>query len=109
MGKVLNVLLLIPVFIAFSCTQNTIRHTMKSKNTMDIKVLGIKGCEATSRTIELVKSVSQSMDIHIALDTVIIESQEQAQNEHFIGSPTVKINGLDIEPEARDAKFFGVT
>lgn len=76
---------------------------------MNIQILGIKGCGSTPKTVELVKSVANSMGINIDLQIVTIETPEQAREEHFIGSPTVKINGLDIEPAARDVKFFGIT
>lgn len=76
---------------------------------MDVKVLGVQGCEATVKTIDLVKSVAEAMGVHIDLVRVVIETPEQAPKERFIGSPTVRVNGRDIEPAARATQFFGVT
>lgn len=76
---------------------------------VDVKVLSIKGCQATPPTIELVESVAQEMNIDIELAVQVVETPEQAQENRFIGSPTVQINGLDIEPDARKIEFFGVT
>jgi hypothetical protein len=45
--------------------------------------------------------------IEIDLKIVPVESQEQAQQWKFLGSPTVQVNGLDIEPSARSATAFG--
>ena len=31
-----------------------------------------------------------------------IQNEEEAKAVHFLGSPTIQINGLDIEPERRN-------
>ena len=76
---------------------------------MQVKVSGIQGCEATPKTIDLVQSVAQTMGVQIDLVHVVIETPEQAREERFVGSPTVMVNGRDIEPAARNTQFFGVT
>jgi len=76
---------------------------------VDVKVLSIKGCQATPPTIELVESVAKEMNINVNLNLTVIETPEQAQKNRFIGSPTIQINGLDIEPELRKIELFGVT
>jgi hypothetical protein len=40
---------------------------------------------------------------------VIVGSEEQARKMRFLGSPTVQIEGFDIEPSARDSIAFGLT
>ncbi len=75
---------------------------------IEVKVLSIKGCEATPPTILLLKSVAKELNINFNLTHIVVETSEQAQKEHFVGSPTVQINGLDIEPTAREIKSFGV-
>ena len=37
-----------------------------------------------------------------------IESPEAAEAERFLGSPTVRIDGEDIDPGARDRSDFGL-
>jgi len=76
---------------------------------INIKILSIDGCKATPPTIELVKSIAAEMNGDLNLTHVVINTPEQAQKERFLGSPTVQINGIDIEPNARDIQFFGVT
>lgn len=66
-------------------------------------------CPATPATIQLVESVARGMDISIALESVLVDSPEQAQALAFLGSPTVQASGLDIEPEARSRTDFGLT
>lgn len=84
-------------------------HANGEIGVIPVRVLSIKGCEATPPTIERVTSVAAELNIKMRLIPVVIESSEQAVKERFLGSPTVQINELDIEPEARGIQNFGVT
>jgi hypothetical protein len=66
-------------------------------------------CPATPGTIRLVESVARDMGISIAVEQVLVDTPEQAQAVAFLGSPTVQVEGRDIEPEARIRKDFGLT
>jgi hypothetical protein len=46
---------------------------------INVKVLSIKGCEATPPTIDLVKSVAQELQIKIKLARIIVEISGQAK------------------------------
>jgi hypothetical protein len=37
-----------------------------------------------------------------------IDTQEEAERERFLGSPTVRVDGRDIEPMAVDRRDFGL-
>lgn len=74
-----------------------------------VKVLSLDKCSATPPTIELVKDVAKELGIAISLEHVVVKTREQAEQHRHIGSPTVQINGLDIEPGARGIEQFGVT
>ena len=76
---------------------------------VEIKILGSEGCANTPPTVELVKSVAQNLDIPVNIEMVMVGTQEQARQLRFLGSPTVQIEGLDIEPSARDSLAFGLT
>jgi len=81
---------------------------MKGNNMkVAVKVLFSEGCDNTPPTIDLIKQTALESGIEIDLKIVPIESQEQAQQSKFLGSPTVQINGLDIDPSARSATAFG--
>jgi len=42
------------------------------------------------------------------VEEIEIRSDEDAKVWSFVGSPSVRINGLDIEPEARHVRHFGL-
>jgi hypothetical protein len=46
--------------------------------------------------------------IHAELNLHRVESVEMAESEHFLGSPTVRVDGEDIEPGAGAREDFGL-
>lgn len=74
-----------------------------------IRVLYSEGCASTPPTVKLVKNIAQDLNIPVSMEMVLVGTQEQAQEQRFLGSPTVQIEGLDIEPSARDSVAFGLT
>lgn len=76
---------------------------------MDVKVVSLEKCNATPPTIALVKELAKEMGISINFSHAIVKNQDDANKHHHIGSPTVQINGLDIDSGARGVTQFGVT
>jgi hypothetical protein len=74
---------------------------------VEVRVLFSEGCDNTPPTKDLIEKISLELGIEIDLKIVPVESQDQAQQWKFLGSPTVQVNGLDIEPSARSATAFG--
>jgi len=76
---------------------------------MEVKVIHLEGCGATPPTISLIQKVAKDLGVKIHLERVVVKTTEEAKKFRHIGSPTVQINGLDIEADARDVKNFGLT
>jgi hypothetical protein len=76
---------------------------------IQIRVLYSEGCASTPLTVELVKNIAQGLNKRVNVEAVMVDTPEQAQELRFPGSPTVLIDGLDIEPSARDSLSFGLT
>ncbi|MGB6063306.1 MAG: hypothetical protein WBG50_00760 [Desulfomonilaceae bacterium] len=76
---------------------------------VQIRILYSEGCAGTPPTVEMVKNIAQELNIPINIETVIVETEEQALELRFLGSPTVQIEGVDIEPSALDSLAFGLT
>ena len=73
-----------------------------------VRVLYTKGCANTPPTMQLIKRVAQDMEISVQIDQVSVTSHVQAETLCFLGSPTVQINGQDIELAARRLSDFGI-
>ena len=72
-------------------------------------MISLEKCPATAETIGLVNEAARELGIAISLEHTIVQTPEDAVLLRHIGSPTVQINGLDVEPGAREIKQFGIT
>ena len=65
------------------------------------------GCPATPKTVELIKECISELGINVDFRKVLVATQEEADAWRFLGSPTVQVGGIDIDPAARDSTVFG--
>lgn len=56
-----------------------------------------------------VRSVASRLGIEIDLRLVRVEAPDGAVREGFLGSPTVRVNGIDVDPSARGRRDFGLS
>ena len=75
---------------------------------MKIEVLHIADCPNHKPVVERLRDVLCAAGIVDTVTEVEVLSTTDAEKWKFVGSPTVRINGLDIEPEARAAQHFGL-
>ena len=66
---------------------------------MKIELLYVKGC---SRWKSALARVSEPVRI------IEVDNQEEAVRLRFLGSPTIRIDSYDIEPEASSRSDFGL-
>ena len=75
--------------------------------TIDVRVLHISGCENAAATVSLVSEISDNIGLVADLQVIEVRDQEQAETLQFLGSPTVQINGQDIDPAVRGKSTYG--
>jgi hypothetical protein len=66
---------------------------------MRIQVLMSPGCGHGARALELVADVVQQSAPGAEIETILIASHEDAAQWSFPGSPTIRVNGLDIDAQ----------
>ena len=76
---------------------------------MQVRIISIEGCHGTAETVKRVTRTASDLGVTIECEHIVIHTQEEARQYRHIGSPTVQVNGLDIEPEARTLTRFGLT
>ena len=59
------------------------------------------GCPSWRPALENLRMVIAAEKIAAKISLVKIESSDQAQQEHFLGSPSFLVNGIDLWPEER--------
>lgn len=76
---------------------------------MNIEVLYFDGCPSYEALLpRLRKIVREQGGDPDGIALVPIESPEAAQAARFLGSPTVRVNGRDVDPGAADRDDFGL-
>lgn len=75
---------------------------------MNIRVLAFEGCPNDQPTISLIEEVLRENAIGASVERVEVTS-ETAGRLRFLGSPTVQIDGIDIDPSARNRTRFGMS
>jgi hypothetical protein len=63
-----------------------------------VEVLYVRDCPHYLGTLALVERVRAELGIHTELRTSLIVDQAAADQARFPGSPTVRVNGHDVEP-----------
>jgi len=73
---------------------------------MLVEVLYFDGCPGHERVLPLVRRLAGQAGAKVALRRV--ETPEDADAERFLGSPTVRVDGVDVEPGAAEREDFGL-
>jgi len=76
---------------------------------MQIDILYFEGCPNHAPTVARVKQIAAEMGLTVPVTEVQITTPEEAQQRRFLGSPTVLVNGVDIDPDARQEARYGLS
>jgi len=69
---------------------------------MRIRLLLFKGCPSGPKAEEVLRQVLAEEKISESIEIIEVSDIATAVREHFLGSPTIQINGLDIEPSRQN-------
>ncbi|HYL15885.1 MAG TPA: cation transporter [Terriglobales bacterium] len=75
---------------------------------MKIEILYFDGCPNHELMLDRVRDVLKEEGIFAEVSELNIQDDPAAQAARFLGSPSLRINGLDVEPEARTLNQFGM-
>ena len=75
---------------------------------MKIEVLIIDGCPNVRVTVDRLKAVLRDYGLNLTITEINVGDENAANELRFLGSPTVRIDGMDIEPSARKRTGFGI-
>jgi hypothetical protein len=73
---------------------------------MKVQVLYFEGCPHHRPTIDLVKQVMGERGMPAEVEETEIRDQSEAERLRFLGSPSVRVKGVDIEPGAATRTEF---
>ncbi len=71
---------------------------------MVIRILTFEGCPNCNAARELVEQTARELHIQADIERIQVNSDIEAERYHFLGSPTIQVNGEDIEVDRRHEK-----
>ena len=71
-----------------------------------IELLYFDGCPGQAQLLPTVEQIAAQNSAQLELRSV--ETPEAAESERFLGSPTVRVNGIDVDPTAAERDDFGL-
>lgn len=74
---------------------------------MDIEILYFEGCPNHSAAVARVREALREEGVSAAVSEVNVSDSLQVLRFGFLGSPSIRVNGLDVEPAARSNRDFG--
>jgi hypothetical protein len=73
-----------------------------------VELLYFDGCPNHEQLLAHLQQLLRSAQMPVKLELRRISDDEAAQRERFLGSPTVRVDGRDVEPDAEDREDFGL-
>jgi hypothetical protein len=77
--------------------------------TIHIRVVSTDGCAGAPPTVERIRKTAAEMKLKISLEEAVVATQAEADALRMLGSPTVQINGLDLDPTRRGETRYSFT
>ncbi len=74
---------------------------------MRVQVLYFAGCPNHEPAVDLVRRVTAELGVVVEVEEVEVSSGDDVAALRFLGSPTIQVDGLDVEPAARARTDYG--
>lgn len=66
--------------------------------TRHIEIFWFQGCPNHTRALEMVQDTVRALGVEATIDQVEVPDEEAGNAVRFPGSPTIRVDGIDIEP-----------
>lgn len=73
-----------------------------------LELLFAPGCGAIENTVTMVKEALRELDLAVDVSEIMVDTEEKARELQFLGSPSIRFNGRDIEPGADERQDYGL-
>ena len=75
---------------------------------MKIEVLYVPNCPNHALVLERLREILSVESFQKQVSEILVRDAAMAQSLKFPGSPTIRINGQDVEPQSEKAVTFGL-
>lgn len=74
-----------------------------------VQVLSFAACPNAEPALALVERVGAELGIDADVETIEVEDADQAEALRFLGSPSIRVDGRDVEPGADNRSDFALS
>src|SRR5438132_14160212 len=74
-----------------------------------VEILYFDGCPNHHPAIALVERISRELGIAPELRLVNVSDQQAAQRLGFLGSPTIRVDGVDVDPDTAERDDYALS
>ena len=74
-----------------------------------VEILYFDGCPNHTPAIALVERISRELGIDPELRLVNVPDQQAAQRLRFLGSPTIRVGGVDVDPDTAERDDYALS
>ena len=75
---------------------------------MKVELLYFDGCPSYEALLPVLRELLAGEGVEDEIELRQVETAEDAERERFLGSPSIRVNGSDIEPHAEDRHDYGL-
>ena len=73
-----------------------------------VQILHTEGCGNWQAARVAVYRVAEEVGAAVTLKETVVDTQAAAEALHFVGSPTVRVRGHDVQPEVEQRIDYGL-
>jgi hypothetical protein len=74
-----------------------------------VEILYFDGCPNHHSAIALVERVSRELGIEPDVRLVNVHDQQTAQRLRFLGSPTIRVGGIEVDPQTEERDDYALS
>lgn len=82
--------------------------TTENAKSILIEALFTPNCKSRKATLSMIETIRRNRSLNVDLREITIRSTREAHVHRFLGSPSIHVNGQDIEPQSREKSDYGV-
>ncbi|HEX5619556.1 MAG TPA: hypothetical protein VFX51_14140 [Solirubrobacteraceae bacterium] len=93
------------------CARSSQRHWFElyaAAGPIEIELLSFDGCSSREAFESRLRELLAEAGVDVQIRRRRVESDAAANRARFLGSPTLRVDGVDVEPGAGDRSDYGV-
>ena len=75
---------------------------------VEIELLFGPECGSRDETVAMVQWLTRHLSVEAIVKERLISTPAEAVEQKFLGSPSIRVNGIDIDPQAANKSDFGL-